>query len=128
MNVYSLNITSKNSYDTVKAFLAVYSALEGEANKSLKLRPKLLEILTYYILYGYNDDTKGIILSSIQNMNMYNLNQNNSELQRKGFLIKDKMLSKVKHLNPTLEKIRSYLKSEDVDKAMFIKFTNDAAR
>lgn len=125
MEVYNLKIKHSNSYELVNYFLSVYAALEG--NKNHKLRPKLVEILSYYVLYGYNDDTKKLIVNIIPNMTLLNLNQINSELQRKGYLLKGVYKDSSRELNSTLKTIKKYIELPN-KKMMVVSFEDEIQR
>lgn len=119
MNAYGLKIKYKNSFDLVSAYINMFSSVSGHVNKDAAIRPKLIRIITYYVLRGYNDDTKEFILKA-ENMNITNLNQCNSELQNKGYLVKDRWLDNVRHLNPSLSRLSEYIKQSEEGKNKFL--------
>lgn len=71
------------------------------------LRPKLVEILAFYILKGYSDETKNLILKTL-NITRQNLNQINAELTRKGYLRIDQRSYRKKYLSPAMLQIKEY--------------------
>jgi hypothetical protein len=123
MKIYNIDIPYKNTYELVKSFLNIYTTSMSDIDENLKLRPKLIEVLSYYILYGYSDETKEMIIDSVDNMNILNLNQINSELQRKKYLVKDRYKNSLRHLSDSLNSLRLYLNDKSDKKVLLISYS-----
>jgi hypothetical protein len=124
MQIYNIDIPYNNNYELVKSFLNMYTEAMSDIDDNLRLRPKLIEVLSYYMMYGYSDETKELIVSTMDSMNMLNLNQINSELQRKKYLYKDKYKDSLRHLSEPLEGLRQYLNNKDiVNKVLLISYS-----
>lgn len=107
--LYNMEVSYKNNYELVYKFLTLYSVASNLHKGKNYLRPRLAEVLVFYVLKGYSAETKKIILDSIPKMNTENLNQINAELQKKGYLRRDKYQFHVKHLSPELNSFKEYL-------------------
>lgn len=112
-----------NSYELMKKFITLFSVTDNMTHGDSHLRPRLVEILTYYVLEGYSRETKHLILDSIPGLKMTNLTQMNSELKTKGYLIPDKYMSHERSLHPELIALREYvLNNKDKSPVFVIRF------
>lgn len=142
--VYGMNVSFDNEMTLIKSVLTIYSSIENlntiyqdskrkpsdkklKSSKSKYLRPRLIDVLTFYVYKGYSTETKNEIKDTFRNINTQNLNQINAELTAKGYLIKDTYNFRKKHLNPQLQALRKYfLEGEYVNKPMFtVSFLKD---
>lgn len=113
---YTHKIEYKDTLDKLKHVLEIYALYVNMKVGSIYLRPRLVEILAFYILKGYNDKTKELILQTIPNLSKANLNQINSELTKKGFLRIDSRSYRKKYLSDSMLQIKEYFmdgKNED---------------
>lgn len=112
-----------NSYELMRKFITLFSVSDNMTHGDSHLRPRLVEILTYYVLEGYSKETKNLILDSIPGLKVTNLNQMNSELKSKGYLIVDKYMAHNRHLAPELLDLKKYvLENKDKNPIFIVKF------
>lgn len=122
-NIFFDRIKPKNQIELIESILKVYSALNFDEKRNL---PKSeLIILTYYVLYGLNEETLKNVLIDFPKyaLNDY-LAQINKKLRDKGYLIKDTHNFKKFHLNDDLQHIRKKF-IEDKCKMYWIGFETD---
>lgn len=120
-NVYGFNVSYKDNLDLLRKVL-ILNATSTNINKGKNyLRPKLVDVLSFYILYDYSKETKDLIIESLK-IKGTNLNQINSELTRKGYLIKDYFNYRRKTLSEELIALKKYFLEEDTSKIFLIKF------
>lgn len=124
VNVYGIPIKYKDKLDLLKKVLRIYASVININAKKNYLRPRLVDVLAFYILFGYNKKTKELILQSLK-MDIKNLNQINSELTKKKFLIRDSNNYTKKHISKELEELNNYFILEDTKKIFLIKFSTD---
>lgn len=109
--VYKIDVNYDNSYELLRHFLSVYIAANSIKDPDKYIRVGLIKVLTYYVLKGYSEETKEFIIDSIPYMNIKNLNQYNSELQKKGYLLKDKFKYHKRNLPEELYVLKKYVDS-----------------
>lgn len=124
VNVYGIPIKYKDKLDLLKKVLKIYASVININTKKNYLRPRLVDVLAFYILFGYNKKTKELILQSLK-MDIKNLNQINSELTKKKFLIRDNNNFTKKHISQELEELNKYFILENTKKIFLIKFSSD---
>lgn len=117
---YSNIVTYENSYELLKKLLALYSVSINLEKTKNYLRPKLIEILTYYVLKGYSTETKDFIMDSIPRMTRKNLNQINSELTKKGYLLRHKHQSHHREIPKSLQDLKNYSDDTFSKKPIFV--------
>ena len=121
-NVYGYTLKFKNDWLLVRALLKIYSLTINIEQDNNYLRPKLVDVLAYYILLGYSDETKEIILKSLK-IKRTNINQINAELTSKKFLVRDKYNYRKKYISEDLKSLKQYfLESDNPNKLFLIKF------
>ncbi len=120
MKVFSTKLIFKHKLDLIQQVLLFYSLSRRISDVDCKLRPKLIVVLSYYILNGYNDQTKEMILDL--GMNKLLLNQMNSELTRKKYLITDTKNLRKKHLANDIKNLSEYFTNSDSPNIFAIKF------
>ena len=108
-----MDVYFSNDLEKLQKAIAWYSLMTNLFDGKDRLRPRLIEVLAYYVKLGYSSRTKDFILQSIPSLKRTNLNQINSDLQRSGYLVKDKMNESLRHLNPSLQKLKDFLESGD---------------
>ena len=121
MNVYGFPISYTDELDLLKKVLKINAVVTNINENENYLRPKLVDVLSFYILLGYSKETKDLILESLS-INMKNLNQINSELTRKKYLIRDLHNFKKKHLSEELKSLKKYFIEGESAKIFLIKF------
>lgn len=87
--------------------------------KSKMLRSKLVTLLSIYIKYGYNSESKDYACELLS-LKKTNLNCLNSELREGGFLIKSNMNTRDSYLNPELETLSNYYKDKNSERTLFL--------
>lgn len=108
--IYAPSIISvEDELDKLKKVVYIFSChrrVRGEVSKTL--RDKLLLLLSLYIKYGVNSETK-IKAADILGIGKAALNSMNLELRREGYLIKDKINDRTNHLHKDLEVLKTYV-------------------
>lgn len=122
MNVYINNVAYRSKQDTCLTALKVYDLLESRKKEIPPSRKGILNVLAYYAIYGYNKPTKKLVRDSL-GIKAKNLDQINSELTRKGYLVKDEYNYTNKHLSIEIEKISNYCK--DGGKMIVLNFKDE---
>lgn len=101
---YALEFGSR--LDLMKKAVTVFATLESLKAGEVKIRKKLIDVLTFYALNGYNRETKLMIIETLQ-ISSDNLTQINAELTKSGYLIRDSNNFRKKTLHPDLERLKS---------------------
>lgn len=97
--------------DKMNRVLSIYSIVVNGNLDAKHLRPKCVQILSYYMLFGYDDDVKRMLRNT--GISVGNLNQINSELTKGGFLIKDEMNFHNRRLSKDLQMLKDYFFDEE---------------
>lgn len=123
-NMYIQKFEYKDTLDKLTKVLQFYALMVNLKVGEIYLRPKLVEVLAFYILKGYNEKTKELILNSM-GIKKSNLNQINSELTRKGYLRIDQRSYRKKYLSPAMEQIKQYFLENEEFCLLGFKFEKD---
>lgn len=108
MDIYQIEINSKNEFEVLENLVTLYSCYKNLAGVERKrLRYKLVTLLSIYIKYGYNKESKQKALEQL-GVKRSNLNCLNSELRDGGFLIKSDMNTRDSFLHPELKELSDY--------------------
>jgi len=110
--VYVFNLPYENKHELFLHFITLYGVCQNLAKGKNYLRPKLAEVLTYYVVMGYSDETKKYIVDNHEKMNYGNLNNINSQLTKKGYLVTDKYRAHFKHLSTELQTMKDYIEND----------------
>lgn len=116
---YKTNFTDK--FELFKKVLTVDSVIRGINGEENRLRPQMINVLACYCLYGYNEETKQLIME-ILSINRKNLNQINSLLTGAGYLIRDNRNYRLRHLSPQVQKIVDFFAEGDDNKLLMVNF------
>ena len=120
-NIMKIDILCKNEIKLLRYLVELYAiSIEFKFNRP-KLRKKLTELLTYYVKYGYNKETKDIAAESLS-ISMENINVMNAELTKLGFLVTDYKNKHNKTLNKDLIALRDYARGVEDNKLFFFAF------
>ncbi len=120
MEVFKTDVKSKNEFEVLKNLITVYSCYKTmTGQKSKMLRSKLVTLLSIYIKYGYNSESKDYACELL-GLKKTNLNCLNSELREGGFLIKSNMNTRDSYLNPELETLSNYYKQKNSERTLFL--------
>ena len=122
LNIYGYPVKYKDKMDLLQKVLSVHAVVTNIEKGKNYMRPMLVKVIAFYILMGYSKETRDIIKESL-NIKGSNLNQINSELTRKGYLVKDYMNFRVKYLSKELHQLKSYFLEGDYVKLFTIKFS-----
>lgn len=104
--MYGYPLTTTSRLDLMRKAVTIFSTLESLKAGKVKIRKKLIDVLTFYALNGYNRTTKKMIVETLK-ISSDNLTQINSELTRSGYLIKDENNLRKKSLHPDLERLKN---------------------
>lgn len=107
--MFGFKLNYDNSYQLLFNFLQIYSTAQNIVNGDNYLRPRLIEILAYYMLKGYSNETKDYIIENERGLNRTNLNQINCELTNKGFLKRDRFKYHTRTLAKELIELKDYV-------------------
>lgn len=116
---YKTNFTDK--FELFKKVLTVDSVIRGINGEENRLRPQMINVLACYCLYGFNEETKQLIME-ILSINRKNLNQINSLLTGAGYLIRDNRNYRLRHLSPQVQKIVDFFAEGDDNKLLMVNF------
>lgn len=120
VEVFKTDVKSKNEFEVLKNLITVYSCYKTMTGQKAKmLRSKLVTLLSIYIKYGYNSQSKDYACELLS-LKKTNLNCLNSELREGGFLIKSNMNTRDSYLNPELETLSNYYKQKNSEKTLFL--------
>ena len=112
-DMYIQKFEYTDTLDKLTKVLQMYALMVNLKIGKIYLRPRLVEVLAFYILRGYSPETKEIIINTL-NIEKANLNQINSELTKKGYLRIDQRSFRKKYLSPAMLQIKEYfMKDED---------------
>ena len=126
VKLYSIDIKFKDSIDLLQKVLTLYSAGVHLNRNNENLRPRLIQILAFYVLKGYSSETKDLILDSIPELKKSNLNQINSDLLKLGYLEKGRYKNDERTLSKPLLELKQYLEKDSNGKPFIIfKLTKD---
>lgn len=95
--------------EVIEALVTLYCqrcVMRGEIQRLP--RAKLINMLSMYLRYGYNTETKKKLKAIFNEPDMTNLNSWNRELRVQGFLIKDIRNENLSYLNEDLMQIKKY--------------------
>jgi len=121
LSVYGEKLKYKSEFDLLYKFLKIYATIaQLYSEDDMKpLRNRLIEVLTFYLMYGYSKKTKEIIKESL-NIKDTNLNVMNSHLSKQGYIIRDRFVNGKYHLKPELLAMRDYCQSDMKNKVFLI--------
>jgi len=107
---YVTKLTSKTDLGTLKSILKVYITAY-EINFGVRVRPKLIDTLVFYMLEGINRESD-TMLSEMFNVPMTNIRVHKNELKKLGLLKKTKYKGTTSELNVELERLVELFKSK----------------
>lgn len=118
MPAYLVDFKYKNDIEVLDAALYVYSktVLKNELSEKRRI------ILREYLLYGYTEQTKDGICRNL-NMDRRNLNTQNHNLQKMGFLKPHPTTQKLKLVSEDLLRLKETVLSTEGKKVIMINFS-----
>ena len=122
--IYGYTLGFSTRLDLMKKAVTVFATLEAIKHGEVKIRKKLIDVLTFYALNGYELKTKRMITETLK-ISTDNLTQINAELTKSGYLIRDKNNFRKKTLHPDLERLKNIFIPESplkCKRAIIIKF------
>ena len=122
--IYGYTLEFKNRLDLMRKAVAVFATLEALKACEVKIRKKLVDVLTFYALNGYSLETKNMIIETM-GISSDNLTQINSELTKSGYLIRDRNNYRNKSIHPDLERLKNTFMNDSpiaCKRAIIIKF------
>lgn len=118
--VYGCSVSYVDKLDMTSKVLNVYACVVNINKGENHLRPRLVQVLAFYLLMSYCNETKQLIQESL-GITLKNLNQINSELTKKGYLLRDSRNHRRRHLSKELEIIKNYfVDSNEKTKKIFL--------
>ena len=124
IKIYGSKIIFTDDLDLMKKVLNIYAKIVNIEKKSNYLSPRLVNVLSFYMLKGYSKETKVLIQKSLD-INVTNLNQINAELTKKKCLVKDEYNFSTKHLSESLENLKLYFIKGEYSKIFMINFKKE---
>lgn len=104
-----IEIKYKNEFELIEKLLRIYDiskpVLLDKKGKEVKLRKFQMDVLKYYMKYGYSKKTKDIVQKDT-GKTLNNIVQIDYHLKEAGYLIDMESNFRMKKLNPMLESIR----------------------
>lgn len=100
----------QNEFEVVRGALLRYLCMEYAMGRIPSIPSEsLVTALVFYLIHGYDSDTKERIRRYCNHKNMQSVDQINLKLKQAGYLIDSKMSKKNKSLNPALQNLSQYL-------------------
>lgn len=110
-----------DDFELMKKVLTVDSVIRGVNGEVNRLKPQMINVLACYCLYGYNEESKQIVME-ILGINRKNLNQLNSLLTSSGYLIRDTHNYRLRHLSPRIQKLVDFFAGGKGNKFLILEF------
>lgn len=124
LKVYGFTIDYVDDLDLMQKAVTLYTTMINVKAGDKYLRPKLAIVLSFYLLHGFSDETKEIILDTL-GIKRDNLNQINCELQKKGYLVRDEGNYRKKNLSEKLSGFQEFFTlvkgDNDMDRVIAVK-------
>lgn len=117
--VYLNKMKVDSDFDKISKIVSIFSIIKNGNLGEMHIRQRCVEVISYYVLFGYSSETRALITESLK-ISKKNLNQINSELTLKGYLVKDSRNYHTKHLSQELQRIKDYFLSRDVKDKMYM--------
>lgn len=106
---FEAKIKCDNDIEMLAKLIYFYGiALKLQGHTTRTLRPKVTYLLAIYIKFGYNSSSK-VMAQEIIGLSKNAITSLNSELTKRGFLLEDKMDTRIRHLDPKLEIMRKVI-------------------
>lgn len=111
MNILPIEIEASSKHDLVVTMLQLLAVRDNKSKTTKTLRPKVIRLLAFYIMYGVDTSTKTLASDTFKCSidSIYNMN---SEAVRYGYLIKTKGTHTIK-LSKDLKAIEAYVKQQN---------------
>ena len=122
--MYGYPLEFGSRLDLMKKAVTIFATLESLKAGEVKIRKKLIDVLTFYALNGYDRETKKMITETM-NISSDNLTQINAELTKSGYLLRDRNNFRKKTLHPDLERLKNIFITDaqlSCKRAIIIKF------
>ena len=111
-NFFLLEIDCNNEIKVLTTLIDLYVTAVSLRRGTSKLRKKNMQLLAYYMKYGYSKESKLIAMAGLK-VNEGNLNVMNGELDSLGYLVKKEKNYHDKSLNSELIALRDFINNED---------------
>ena len=103
---FEAKIKCDNDIEMLEKLIYCYGiGLKLLGQNTRTLRPKLTYLLAIYIKFGYNAASKKIAME-VTGLTEPAITSLNSELTKRGYLLHDKMDTRIRHLDPNLERMK----------------------
>jgi hypothetical protein len=110
MKIPFLEIKFTTEFELIEKLLRIYDiskpTVVDKSGKEVKLRKFQMDVLKYYMRYGYSKETKNIVEKDT-GKTLNNIVQIDYHLKEAGYLIDMENNFRMKKLNPQLELIRA---------------------
>lgn len=106
---FMTSILYEDRIDLIKKMLVVYNAI-ADLKKWPVVCPRHIDLVSYYICYGYSDNTKRLFIENF-GKNSNSVSVMDSELKSRGLLVDKGGNYKTRDLSDRLKAVRAYFAS-----------------
>lgn len=111
------SILYEDRIDLIKKVLVVYNAM-AELKKWPVVCPRHMDLVSYYLCYGYSNDTKKLFIDNFEKTSN-SISVMDSELRSRGLLVDKGGNYKTRDLSDRLKAVRAYFASGTDDEKYF---------
>lgn len=119
--VFSYTVDCFDKLDLADKVLTLTSIIRGIAGISQPLGDSYRHVMTFYLVYGFSSETKKLIIDSL-GINSKGLNQINTVLTKRGYLINSPHSQRTKLLSPEMTTLKNYFFSDNSSSLLLVKF------
>lgn len=109
----------ESDLDKISKIVKIFSIVKNGNLGATHIRPRCVDVLSYYVLFGYGKDVQELIKQSLK-ISEENLAQIRSELTKLGYLTKDDKNFNNKHLSEELMRIKDYFLDTGIKNKLFL--------
>lgn len=114
---FMTSILYEDRIDLIKKVLVVYNAM-AELKKWPVVCPRHMDLVSYYLCYGYSNDTKKLFIDNFEKTSN-SISVMDSELRSRGLLVDKGGNYKTRDLSDRLKAVRAYFASGTDDEKYF---------
>lgn len=118
VKIQYFNLSYNDKLDICRKIMSIYALIVNLHHKTTFLKQRTADVLAFYMAMGYSQNTKEYILEALET-NSKNLNQINSELTKKMFLLRDPYNSQKRTLSVELQKLRDFFLNDESESVSF---------
>lgn len=118
VKIQYFNLSFNDKLDICRKIMSIYALIVNLHHKTTFLKQRTADVLAFYMAMGYSQNTKEYILEALET-NSKNLNQINSELTKKMFLLRDPHNSQKRTLSVELQQLRDFFLNDESESVSF---------